>query len=78
MPSDDKIICYIDKTMLNFVENYFITHFTLYLFFHYTFMIISNSLYARIYHLRDYIVLIIVRLTQQWPTTTWMLCTKTR
>ena len=36
---------------------------TLYLFSNCIFMIISNFLYAKIYQLRDYIMLIIVRLT---------------
>ena len=63
MPHDDKITHYIDKTLLNFVEIYFITTVTLYLFFHYTFMSISNSLYAKISQLRDYFMLIIVQST---------------
>ena len=76
MLCNDKITHYVDKTLLNFVEIYLSHSVTLYLFFHYTFMIRSNSLYAKIYQLRDYIMLIIVQLTKQWPTTASMLCTK--
>ena len=60
MPHVDKITRYIDKTLLNFVEIYFITHCHTVPIFHYTFMFISNSLYAKISQLRDYIMLIIV------------------
>ena len=48
----------------------------LYLFFHYTSMFVSYPLHAKIHQLRDYFMLIIVRLTWQWPTTALMLCTK--
>ena len=54
----------------NFISSYIIT---LYLFFHYIFVIISNSLSVKIYCFRDYFMLIIVQLTWQWPITASML-----
>ena len=49
MLHDDKITHYIDKTFLNFVEFYFFTHCYTVSIFNYTFVIISNLLYAKIY-----------------------------
>ena len=69
MPCDDKITQYIDQTLLDFVENYFIAYCQSTSIFHYTFVMISHSSYVKIYCLRDYFMLIIVQSTHQWPTT---------
>ena len=53
MPHDDKITHYIDKTLLDFVEIYFFTHYYIVSIFHYTPMFISYPLYVKIYQLRD-------------------------
>ena len=73
MPLNNKITHYIDKTLLNFVEFYSPHIITLYLFFHYIFVIIPNSFFVKIYCFRDYFMLIIVQLTWQWPITASML-----
>ena len=52
---DDKITCYTDKTLLNFVEIYFPYIATLYQFYHCASMFISYALYAKLHQLRDYL-----------------------
>ena len=79
MPHDEKITRYIGKTLIHFVEIYFVTHcHTVSIFLLYFLCSYLIHFILKIYCLRNYFMLIIVRLKQHWPTTASMLCTKTK